>query len=101
MNKNLTIGENVQGAFFSTTFTTDTNYNTGTFRPISFAYNGGGQPQALLLAYIGRTNGAVITNATSINGWSLNINTKPYVITCNWIAGLAPSTQYKVTFLAL
>ena len=97
LNKNLTIGANVQGQKFSTSFTTVATYITGDFTPITFQYNGGGQPNCLLL---GSISGGSLT-PISITNWTLNINTSPYEVTVNYIAGLAASTRYNVVFLAI
>jgi hypothetical protein len=98
LNKNLTIGQNVQGQKFSTQFTTLATYATGEFTPISFAYNSNGQPNCLL---IGNIYGGSILTPISITSWSLNINVNPAIVTVNYIAGLAPSTKYNIVLLAI
>lgn len=101
MNKNLTIGQNVQGLKYSTTFTTLSSYATGGFTPISFAYNGIGSPNCLLIGKISKSDNTNILKSVSITHWDLNTNYSPYQIVVNYIAGLDPSTKYNITFLAL
>ncbi len=98
LNKNLTIGQNVQGQKFSTQFTTLAGYAAGDFTPITFAYNGNGQPNCLL---IGNISGGSILNPISITSWTLNINVNPAVVTVYYIAGLDPSTKYSIVLLAI
>jgi len=100
LNKNLTIGQNVQGMKYTTSFTTLSSYST-TFTPITFQYTGGGQPNCCLIGQITRSDGVVITAPAMITNWYLNINTAPYTVTINYIAGLAASTKYNVTFVIL
>lgn len=101
LNQNLTIGPNVQGLKHSATFTTSATYATGTFSPITFTYNGTGQPNCLMIGNIKRSDGVLILDPISITDWSLNINVSPFLFSVNYIAGLAPSTKYSVTFVAL
>jgi hypothetical protein len=101
LNKNLTIGDNVQGQKFSTSFTTPSDYSGGGFPTVRFAYTGGGQPNCLLLGSISRANGTQLLSPVSINDWFLNINQNPFQVTVNYIAGLAANTKYNVTFLVI
>lgn len=101
LNKNLTIGTNVQGQKFSTSFVTPTDYMAGGFPTVQFAYTGGGQPNCLLLGSIAKADGTQLLSAVSINDWFLNINTSPFQVTVNYIAGLSASTKYNVTFLVI
>lgn len=100
LNKNLVIGENVQGMKYSVSFTTLSTYATQ-FTPITFQYTGGGQPNCCMIGNIVRADGAVITTPATITNWYLNINTSPYTVTINYIAGLTASTKYNVTFVVL
>ncbi len=102
LNKNITIGANLQGQVYSTSFTTLAGYATGDFTRISFTYNSNGQPKTCILSKITRDDGTLMLNPVSIAaGWTLNINTNPAQVQVNYIAGLAASTKYNVTFLVL
>lgn len=101
LNKNLTIGTNVQGQKFSTSFVTPSDYLTGGFPTLSFAYTGGGQPNCLMIGSIERSDGTQLLNVVSVNSWFLNINQSPAQVTINYIAGLSVSTKYNVTFLVV
>jgi len=98
LNKNLTIGQNVQGQKFSTSVTTD---GSSAFNPVTFQYTGGGQPNCCFIGQILRADGTLITSPMSITSWFLNINTNPYTVTINYIAGLSASTKYNITFVVL
>lgn len=98
LNKNLTVGENVQGQKFTTSFTTDAS---GLITPIVFSYTGGGQPNCCLIGAISRSDGVAITNPVTITDWFLNINVSPFRATIGYITGLDPSTKYNVTFLVI
>lgn len=101
LNGQLSIGQNVQGQKFTSSFTTPSTYATGAFTPIKFLYIGGGQPSCLMIGQITRTDGTAITTPVSITGWTLNINTSPYQAYITYIAGLSASTQYSGTFILL
>ena len=102
LNKNLTIGANVQGQKYSTSFTTAADYTTAnTFPSITFVYTSNGQPNCLLIGSLTRNDGTLITTPYSITSWQANINVNPIQITVFFIAGLADSTGYTVTLVAL
>lgn len=99
LNQNISIGQNVQGMKYSVSFTTPADYVTGGFNPITFNYIGGGQPNCLLIGSI--SNSSPILTSVSVTDWNLNINVSPFRVQVNYIAGLAASTKYNVTFLVL
>jgi hypothetical protein len=101
MNKNLTIGDNVQGMKYSVSFVTPADYATGGFNTIVFNYTSNGQPNNLIIGSIARNDGALMLSPISINKWTLNINTSPAKVTVDYIAGLAASTKYNVNFLVI
>lgn len=101
LNKNLLIGENVQGQKYTTTFTTPADYLTGGFQQITFTYTGGGQPDCCLVGSITRSDGLPILFPVTSPGWSLNNNTNPFTVVINYVAGLDPSIIYTATFLVL
>jgi hypothetical protein len=101
LNKNLTVGQNLQGAIYSTTFTTVTNYTAGTFTPIIFAYNGGGQPKNVIIGNLNRVDGELILTPFSLTAWHLNINTSPFTVNVDYIAGLNVGVKYNVTFFVV
>ncbi len=101
LDKNLVIGINVQGQVYSTQFTTPAGYATGSFNKIQLSYNGGGRPQCLILGSINAQDGTPIITACSVSNWTLNINVNPALINILYIAGLAASTTYYATFVAL
>ena len=97
----LTIGQNVQGQKYSTSFRTPADYTTGGFPSIIFSYTGGGQPTCLMIGSLTRNDGTLILLPYAITNWTLNINSTPTQIRINYIAGLDASTQYNMTFIAL
>ena len=101
LNKNLAIGQNVQGQKFTTTFTTLSNYTTGGWNTINFAYNGSGAPDCLLIGNISRVDGTTILTPITITDWQLSTDTIPFQVMIKYIAGLSNSTKYNITFLAL
>ena len=101
LNKNLTIGANVQGQKNSTSFTTPADYATGGFSPITFVYNSNGQPNCLLIGSLTSNDGTLLLNPYSITSWSANINVSPIQVSAYYIAGLSASTKYNITLLAL
>jgi hypothetical protein len=96
LNKNLVIGQNVQGMKYSTSFTT-----AGSFTPITFAYIGGGQPDCCLIGNISKADGTIILNPVSITSWNSNINVSPTQIRVDYIAGLDASSKYNITLLVV
>tara|TARA_R110000868_G_scaffold246118_3_gene502769 strand:+ start:116 stop:535 length:420 start_codon:yes stop_codon:yes gene_type:complete len=99
--KNLTIGQNVQGQIFATSFTTPAGYAGGTFTPITVSYTGGGRPTCCLIGQLDRDDGTAILTATAITSWTLNINSSPAQIQINYVAGLVASKKYNLTFIVL
>lgn len=98
LNKNLIVGENVQGQKYSTSFTSNT---LSEITPITFQYTGGGQPDCCLIGQITKNDGTTITTPIAITDWSLNINTTPFLVTIRYLSVLEPSTKYNVTFLVI
>lgn len=98
LNKNLTIGQNVQGQKFTTSLTTN---SSAVFQPVVFNYTGGGRPDCCLIGNISRADGLSITNPITITSWNLNINTNPYTVTINSLTNLDVSVKYNVTFLVI
>lgn len=98
LNKNLTIGQNVQGLKYSTSFTSN---SLGEISPIVFQYTGGGQPDCCVIGQITKTDGTTITTPIAITDWSLNINTSPFLVTVNYLSVLESSKRYNVTFLVI
>jgi hypothetical protein len=101
LNRNLSIGQNLQGQKLQTKFTTATNYSSGVFTPIQINYIGSGQPDQLLVGRVQNINGSTILTAVTVTDWFLNINKFPAVITINYIAGLSDNQTYIVNLLAL
>jgi hypothetical protein len=101
LNKNLLIGQNVQGMKYTTSFTTSADYDSGVFQPIQFSYTGGGQPDCCLLGNIVRQDTLPNQFQITVSDWFLNINANPFRVTINYVAGLLPSTAYTATFLVL
>jgi len=101
LNKNLTVGENVQGQKYTVSFATDAGYTTGSFPTIGFQYTGGGQPNCCIVGQIVRNDGQPILTAVSVSNWSLNINVAPAQVIVNYIAGLENSTKYTMTLLVI
>lgn len=101
LNKNLTIGQNVQGQKYTTSFTTSAAYATGDFQQLTLNYTGGGQPNCIILGSIEKNDGSLILTPVTVTDWSMNINTIPMQVQINYIAGLAINTKYNITVLVL
>jgi hypothetical protein len=99
-NKNLVVGQNVQGQKYSTSFTTGAG-SPYTMTPVEFRYTGGGQPDCCVIGKISPVDGTAITTPVSITQWFMNLNTNPYTVTINYIAGLSANTKYNITFLVI
>ena len=101
-SRNLTVGDNVRGSWFTASFTTPAGYATGDFLPISYSYTGGGIPSCLTIASISDATGTTILTPVSVAaGWRIDKNSSPYRIIVDYIAGLQPSTRYTVTLMAI
>jgi len=102
LNKNLTIGQNVQGMKYTVSFSTGADYLTGTFSPIQFAYTSNGQPNCCILGSITRTDSTTpMLSAVSVVNWQLNINVNPAQVIISYIAGLDINARYTATFLVI
>jgi hypothetical protein len=100
-DKNLTIGQNVQGQKFSTTFTTLADYALGVFTPIIFQYSGNGLPNCCLIGQLVKFDGTKILQPYSMGNWTLNTNKTPPQVVISYIAGLEVGVKYNVTFVVL
>ena len=99
LNKNLTLGQNVQGQKFSTSFKIGA---AGEFPTQTFGYTGGGQPTCCMLGQISRTDASTpITTAVSVNSWYLNLNSNPPQVVIESVVGLTNSASYNATFVVL
>ena len=98
LNKNLSIGQNVQGLKYSTSFRTD---GLQEFAPITFRFTSGGQPDCCLIGNITKSDGTTIVDPVAITAWNLNINTSPYTVNITRMSVLDADTQYNVTFLVI
>jgi len=98
---NLSIGENVQGMKYKTSFFTPTDYSSGGFTPINFAYTGKGTPTCILIGHLMPTDGTVNISPFSITQQTINLNVKPIQITIAYIAGLNTNVTYEVSFVVL
>ena len=101
LNKNLVVGENVQGQKFTTTVTTSTTYSLGDFQPLVFKYTGGGQPNCCIIGRIVNNDGTVITSPVTVTDWFLNLNTNPYTVSVGYISGLDNNAKYTITLLVI
>ena len=98
----LTIGENVQGMKFTTTYTPLVTYPaTADFVPITFAYTGGGRPDCCLVGQAVRADGIIQAEPLQVVNWYLNLNTNPYTVVIKYISGLQYPTKYTITFLVI
>jgi hypothetical protein len=100
LNKNLTIGENVQGQKASITFTTGSG-SPYAFPIQKFRYTGGGIPNCCLIGRVQRADLQMITDPITITSWYLDLNTNPYTVVIDYIAGLAADTKYTITLLVI
>lgn len=99
MNRNLTIGENVTGMIYTTSFSTPSTYiKNKSFNQINMPWNFRVAPRSVTIGQlINQDNDAPITNPVSLD-WR---QTGPNAITIRFMAGLKNNTKYTVTFLIL
>lgn len=96
---NLTIGDNVNGKFLTSSFTTLSTYvSGGDFNSFTFPWNSLTAPQAVVIGYLRKDNSTeILKNPTSVH-WTMTSSTS---LRIDFIAGLAASTKYNVTLLAI
>jgi len=96
---NLTIGDNLIGVVSSYTFSTGSAYNTGTFTPIRIYWTPGNQnlPQSVIVGkvVVPSTQSMPLTAITAHN-WTYDVGSQAILI--NYVAGLANSGTYTLTF---
>lgn len=99
LNKNLTVGDNITGSIFKTSFTTPTDYiKNKNFTPINIPWNFRAAPKCVNVGYIAMAeSNDIITNPISLD-WRI---TGPNTITIRFIVGLKNITKYNITFLIL
>lgn len=97
LNKNLVVGQNVQGQKYSVSFST----GAAGFPPITFQYTGGGQPDCCFLGKLTDSSGTAPAGPVVVSNWELNINVNPALVTITSITGLSPNTRYNATFLVI
>lgn len=94
MSKNITIGDNVTGRYFETTFKTQADYATGGFSRIFISWPFPVKPNTVLIAQISAAS--TILTPVSVQ-WIYGSRG----LTITYIAGLTASTDYTVNFLCL
>jgi hypothetical protein len=96
LNRNTTIGENVTGRYFQTSFKTRSDYAAGAFDEISISWPFAIKPSAVLIGQVNRNDDIKILKAVTPQ-WVFSSSG----ITVVYVAGLEPSTSYSITFLCL
>lgn len=96
---NLSIGDNLIGVVSSYKLTTSATYTSGTFTPIRVYWTPGNQnlPKTVFVGQVvvPSTQAAPLTAITATN-WFYDIGSQAVVI--NYVAGLANSSTYTITF---
>jgi hypothetical protein len=100
-DRNLVIGENIQGMKYSATFITPTNYTTGGFNKFIFDFKSNGIPNSILVGKIAREDNARILSPVTVTDWILNTNQNPFSIEIRYIAGLLPNVRYSINLVVL
>ena len=98
VNGRLVVGENINGLVTTVTFTTPSDYATGGFPALQFSYTAAIRPSCLLIGSI--SGPSPILSPTSLT-WSYNNSVTPNLVRVTYVAGLAASTTYTMTLLAL
>jgi hypothetical protein len=101
LDKNLIIGDNVQGMKYTYTFNTLPTYTTGGFSPIIFNYTSNSQPSCAVVGKVVKSTGIPMLTAVTVSDWTVNLNKSPYQIVINYVTGLENSATYTITFLIL
>lgn len=96
LDRNTSIGENVTGRYFATSFKTRTDYATGGFNPINISWPFSVKPNAVLVVQVLKTDGTLILNPVSLQ-WIFGSNG----ISVKYVAGLDAATNYTINFLCL
>ena len=95
LNKNVSFGENIQARKFSTSFTTDATYATGTFTNIGFSWISRELPLVTLIASIRHDDRTQFLGSVGTPTWTyINGN-----IVVSYIPGLVAGSKYSITFL--
>lgn len=97
LSRNVSLGDNIQARTFTTSYTTDAAYATGTFEPIRFSWGGTSFPAAVFVTNITRDDNT--TQLTSVGTPTWRFNDGSVVVT--YVPGLAASTKYSLTFLVI
>lgn len=97
-NGNLTIGDNVTGKNAYVTFSTPSDYATGGFNTISFAWSNKKSIQNIIVGSIVESTGAQIIDAVTVTGWTQTTTSN---VNVTYITGLQPSKKYTVNLLVL
>ena len=101
LNKNLKIGQNVQGMIYSTSFTTPSDVGLAHNPWIVFNYSGNGTPSCVLIGQVTLSNGDPINDPILVKQWRLNQNKSPYQIEIVDLYNLMNNATYNITFLVL
>lgn len=97
LSRNVSLGDNIQARVFTTSYTTDAAYATGTFEPIRFSWGGASFPAVVLVSNVTRDDGAVQLTSVGTPTWRFNDGS----VVITYVPGLAASTKYSLTFLVI
>lgn len=97
----ITIGDNVNGMLYSTSFSTPADYLTGGFNSFAWNYTGKFQPKNVLIGSIVCTKPVEdIIVPTSVY-WTYNNGVSPNQVRVKYVAGLKASQTYSINLLVL
>lgn len=98
-NGNISAPDNIAEQMTTVSVSTPSNYSSGGFNTISFpcTFSSVKVPQVCVVGQTVNQSGAVITSAVVVAKWAFSQPNN--AITINYIAGLAASSKYTMTFL--
>lgn len=99
LQSNLSIGDNLIGVVSSYTFTTGAAYTGGTFTPIRIYWTPGNAnlPRTVLVGQVTvPSTQATPLTAIAAHNWTYDYTSQSVII--NYVAGLANSSTYTITF---
>ena len=95
--KNVALGDNIQARIFTTNFQTPAGYATGDFDTIKFSWAGSSLPVAVIITTISKADGSALLTSVGTPTWRFGDGS----INVTYVPGLAASTKYSATFLAI
>ncbi len=97
LDGNVSFGENIFARRFATSFTTSSTYTGGDFENISFSWTGSALPLAVFIAKVQHADGSQFLGSVGTPQWVYSNGS----ILVTYVPGLANSTKYSLTLLAI